>query len=142
MNTDQTLTDIPQWQPWFTADQIAQIMRDELQSGSRPTQVIRFMMDGINRLPDAHKTGKLAEALVEPSSTGDERWDTLLAAAIRYRLRTMGVLAPVWTLKPPLPKLWWPAPISKRYAAFDLATTPAELRRVGIFINENSFTTC
>ena len=128
----------PDYRWWPTADEIAADIREELQTGSAPS-AMRALMDGINYLPDAATNGGLAEALLEPNGTGDERWDTLLAAAIRYRLRTIGEKAPAWTVKQPLAELWWPFSPSLRRQERDYVGAPAELRRVGIFVAESGF---
>jgi len=125
---------------WPTATEIADSVRAEVRGGT-PSSAMRLLMDGINYLPDAAAHDDLAGTLAEPPSTGDVRWDTLLAAAIRYRLRIIGVPAPAWTYKPPLAKLWWPVQATRAKAYNDFATTPAELRRVGIFVSERSFAT-
>jgi hypothetical protein len=128
----------PLW--WPTASQIAAEIRHELKDGT-PMGAVRFLVDGVNKFPDAAAHDDLRRTLKEPDTIGDIRWDTLLAAAIRYRLRQMGEPAPRWTLKPPLKKMWWPLARDPLRAinAFNLA--PVELRRVGIFLMESEFGT-
>ena len=125
---------------WPTAGEIADSVRAEVHGGT-PSSAMRLLMDGINYLPNVAEHDDLDHALAEPPSTGDVRWDTLLAAAIRYRLRTIGATAPAWTYKPPLAKFWWPVKATRAKAYNDFATAPAELRRVGIFVSERSFAT-
>lgn len=123
---------------WSTVPEIAADVRDALASGD-DIHAIRMLMDGINALPAAQQAGLLDDALSEPDTTGDERWDALLAGALRYRLHQMGERAPHWTYKQPLTTSWWPFAYSPSEAYNDLAHTPAELLRLGIFLDEREF---
>ncbi|HMR49057.1 MAG TPA: hypothetical protein PKE40_07525 [Arachnia sp.] len=123
---------------WATVPEIAEDVRAAL-AAEDDIHAIRMLMDGINALPAARQAGLLDEALGEPSTTGDERWDALLAGALRYRLHQMGAGAPPWTYKPPLPTSWWPFAYSPSDAYNDMAHTPAELMRLGIFLDEREF---
>ena len=103
-------------------------------------RALRMLIDGVNYLPDAHAAGRLDEALTEPDGTGDPRWDALLAGAIRYRLHQSGLSAPGWTCKKPLDRFWWPTAAWDVQAYNDMAHSPAELSRIGIFLDERAFT--
>jgi len=102
------------------------------------THALRLLMDGINAFyrmsPDA-----VDEALDEPQTVGDHRWDLLIAASVRYRLHQMGRKAPRWTYKEPLDKFWFPFCYSPSDAYVALAHSPAELVRLGIFLDELNF---
>ncbi|MCL2091366.1 MAG: hypothetical protein FWH11_09135 [Micrococcales bacterium] len=124
---------------WPTTAEIAADVRANL-AASDTSHALRMLMDGVNYLPDADSAGRLDEALVEPETTGDVRWDALLAGAVRYRLHQMGRTAPSWTRgKKPLDRFWWPLAFSASDAYNDMAHTPAELRRLGIFVDEREF---
>lgn len=74
----------------------------------------------------------------------DSRWWRTIAetaAAIRYRLHSMDVVPPRWTVKEPLDKFWWPVHINLSREYNDWAHSPAELLCVGIFLDERDFTT-
>ncbi len=124
---------------WPTIPEIADDVRANLAAGDE-SHAVRMLMDGINRLPDAQAAGLLDEALVQPESVGDLRWDALLYGAIRYRLHQMGLPAPSWTYLAPLDRFWWPFAYSPEKAYNDMAHTPAELMRLGIFIDDREFT--
>ena len=124
---------------WPTLPEIADDVRQALRVGD-DAHAVRMLMDGINRLPDALAAGRLAEALVRPESVGDRRWDALLYGAIRYRLHQMGLAPPEWTFLEPLDKFWWPFAYSPEKAYNDMAHTPAELMRLGIFVDDREFT--
>lgn len=124
---------------WPTMSEVALNVRDQLEAGHED-QAFRLLMDGINRLPDAAAHDQLAETITQPPTIGNEKWDTLLAASVRYRLHSMGHRPPAWTFKQPLSVFWWPTRISPSQQYNDMAHTPAEFRRVGIFIDEKEFT--
>lgn len=124
---------------WPTAAEIAEAVRGELARADED-MALRLLLDGVNRLPDAAGAGALDETLAEPGTTGSERWDTLLAASIRYRLHSLGLTPPRWTLKRPLDTFWWPAAHSASKEYNDMAHSPAELVRVGIFMDERGYT--
>ncbi|MPV50153.1 hypothetical protein GCG21_09070 [Pseudactinotalea sp. HY160] len=124
---------------WPTPAEIADDVRTNLAAGDE-SHALRMLMDGVNRLPQARHAGRLAETLAEqPESIGGERWDALLSGAIRYRLHQMGERAPDWTYREPLSQFWWPVSYSASQAYNDMAHTPAELLRLGIFIDEREF---
>lgn len=120
---------------WPTVAEIAGHIRERLEEDDR-TGAMRLLADGINCLPDAAAQHRLDDALQAPPSTGNQRWDTMLAAAVRYRLHQLGERPPAWTYKPPLDAFWWPTRLSPSQQYNDMAHTPAEFRRVGIFIDE------
>lgn len=123
---------------WFTADEIAAAVRQSLEAGD-DAHAIRLMSDGINSLRGPISEGRLGEALAEPQSTGNDHWDLLFAAAIRYHLHRLGMKAPRWTYKQPLDKFWFPFAHDIQKSYNDMAHTPAEFRRLGIFIDEREF---
>lgn len=124
---------------WCTIAETAVAIGEELDQGDED-MALRRLLDGVNQLPGAAAGGELTEALAEPPSTGFIRWDTLLAAAVRYRLHSMGEAAPRWSYKAPLDVFWWPVRVNASKEYNDLAHSPAELLRVGIFMDERAFT--
>ncbi|MDR1710971.1 MAG: hypothetical protein LBR58_03800 [Propionibacteriaceae bacterium] len=124
-----------------TVEQIAAEVRQCLDAGDQ-TAAMRVLADGVNRLHWAVDAGQLDDAIgQEPPSTGDIRWDTLLAASVRYRLHAIGVDPPAWTLKPPLPKFFAPFAWTKEKFYLDWAGAPAEFLRVGILMHERELST-
>ncbi len=63
----------------------------------------------VDQLPTIAALDRLGPVLGAPGSTGDERWDALLAGSVRPHLRLLGLPAPAWTLRGPLDAWWWPA---------------------------------
>lgn len=123
---------------WPSIDEIAASITAELKTNDLDS-ALRVLLDGVNRLETAYANDDLEATLAAPRSTGSTHWDTLLAASVRYRLHRLGVKPPRWTWKDPLPKFWWPVSINASKQYNDMAHTPAELVRVGIFMNERGF---
>ncbi|GCD19163.1 hypothetical protein CTKZ_07250 [Cellulomonas algicola] len=127
----------PRW--WRTVPEIVEDVRPELRDGNEPA-ALRMLLDGLNSLPRAAAAGRVDEMLAEPPSTGDERWDALIAGSVRYVARRAGVGAPDWTRRRPLAAWWWPTGRGAR-AAVAMQRTPVELARLGIWFDERNFTT-
>lgn len=89
---------------WYTSEQIVQATARELEDSTG--QQLRWLVEGVNFLPHAKAHNDLDRCLVEPTTSIDLKWDTCIAATIRYRLRTMNVKAPRWTYKDPLEEIW------------------------------------
>ena len=69
----------------------------------------------------------------EPASTGDQRWDVLLAALAEHLAASEGVGAPTWTDSRRLRRFWFP--FNTPAARVDAVVhSPAAFRRRGVFI--------
>lgn len=77
----------------------------------------------------------------EPGSTGDRRFDVLLAAVAARTLRELGVEVPAWAADvEPLCQPWYPAELPSLRRRAD-REAPPDLRRLGIMLTENDMTT-
>ena len=119
---------------WYTAEEIVQATARGLEESQG--EALRWMVEGINLLKDAREHSDLERALVEPETRIDVRWDTLIAASIRYRLRRMGVTPPQWTFKEPLETMWFISGVLPSKVATAINLAPPELARVGIYLPE------
>jgi len=124
---------------WLTAAELADEIRAHLATGDT-TWALRLLCDTVNQIPLVAALDRLDEMLVAPPSTGDERWDALLAGSVRYRLRLVDRTAPWWTHRDPLPSWWWPSARGAR-AVHAMTSTPPELSRLGIWFDARNFTT-
>lgn len=72
----------------------------------------------------------------EPGSTGDERWDVLLAAVADHLASSDGTFEPSWAEHRSLRQWWFPddTPFARADA---LVRAPAAFRRRGVFIAEH-----
>lgn len=121
----------------------AEIRRSLLDRGADDAfrQVIQFVDDAEGADPTA-----VRRALrVEPESTGDKRWDALLAGIAEYVSRRAGVPVPGWASSPGrfLRRFWFvieditgrPSP---GLAALAFVSSPPELSNRGVFIDRTS----
>jgi hypothetical protein len=80
--------------------------------------------------PAETRYGLLVE---EPSGTGDERWDVLLAALAEHLAARDGRGAPAWSESRRLQRFWFP--FNTPAARVDAVVhTPAAFRRRGVFV--------
>lgn len=101
---------------------------------------LRLLCDTVNQMPLVAALDALEEMLAAPGTTGDDRWDALLAGAVRYRMRLLDRAAPSWTMRDPLPAWWWPSGRGAR-AVMAMQATPPELARLGVWFDARNFTT-
>jgi hypothetical protein len=75
----------------------------------------------------------------EPPSTGDRRWDALLAGVVEQCCFDHRVALPAWTLHPDrfLDQWWFVTPYRSLHASAFVAT-PAALANRGVFIHGSS----
>ncbi len=70
----------------------------------------------------------------EPPSTGDERWDALLAAMAEHLAAQLDLAPPEWSRSRVLPTAWFPSSLpSKRMEA--LVWAPAAFRKHGVYLS-------
>lgn len=103
---------------------------------------IRYVAQTISDLR-ATRPDRLDEFLVEPETTGERKFDTLLATAIGWECSRQGLTPPAWTATPPLTSDWvvWPyGPLSARWAERIRARTPSAFAAKRIFVAENDLT--
>ncbi|WP_153415349.1 hypothetical protein [Nocardia macrotermitis] len=109
--------------------------------GEALRQVIQFL-DEVEHM-DSTRVRETVHG--EPGSTGDRRWDALLAGIAEYVSRRAGLLVPGWTAAPSrfLDRFWFviedilgrPAP---GLAAAAFVSSPAELAGRGVFLDRSS----
>lgn len=78
---------------------------------------------------------EFTSAFAAPPSTGDHRWDTLIAAAVAREAVRSGRDALEWTHTPPLDEPWFPDP-NPILADRQVAATPPERAECNIFFDK------
>ncbi len=80
-----------------------------------------------------------AELAVEPPTTGDRRWDALLAGVVEWLAHRHAVRTPAWTVLPErfLDEWWFVTPFRSLQPSA-LVDTPAELANRGVFLHGDS----
>lgn len=103
-------------QGWPTAD-LLRVVR-ELRSNSR------------HLTADADRVAFFAE----PSTTGDQRWDAMLAGNAEDLALTMGVHPPVWSRGHALPEFWFVGSMPE-LQAYAFAYTPFPMQVRGVMVD-------
>ncbi len=80
---------------------------------------------------------RLVEA--QPPSTGDQRWDAMLAGVVEHLCFHHGLTLPAWTMNPDrfLDKWWFVTPYPSLHASAFVETPPALANR-GVFVHASS----
>ncbi|NUP73316.1 MAG: helix-turn-helix domain-containing protein [Sinomonas sp.] len=119
--------------PQSVFDDAAEAVRDELSNGDIDF-ALRLALDAFKRLEGMKPT-----VLKRPRTTGDERWDALLAAGARIALRGSKA-KPRWGSR--LAQPWFPAEgmrkVSDAYRQLTVRRTPKEFADFNIFLNDKS----
>ncbi|GAC1542842.1 MAG: hypothetical protein NVS3B12_31140 [Acidimicrobiales bacterium] len=92
----------------FTAKSAAEAIRRELDAGDEDF-AFRMLVTAINDLRKAIASGmsdRVDAFLVEPATTGSERWDALLGGQVGRELRRAGYRLPQWAIPESLSQ-WW-----------------------------------
>lgn len=127
---------LPDGRTWMTAADAADAIREEL-GRSDTGFALRLLGRALQEFEQLTDPADREAFLAEPPSTGDHRWDTLLAAATGRACRTAGVQAPDWTRTPPLPSWWFPV-YDPVLTARTMQRTPVDLSTMGIWLDERA----
>lgn len=123
-----------------TAARLADRIRDRLSKAEPATttfrEVIQFL-DDVNELSNEEVAAAVRQ---EPLSTGDRRWDALVAAAVDWAVSTVGITAPHWTRssRRKLPAPGWVLTPHRRLHALVRDATPIEFSRHGVYVDRAS----
>lgn len=75
----------------------------------------------------------------DPGSTGDHRWDALVAGLVERAAHRAGLRTPVWTAAPErFLETWWFVSPHRSLHASALVHAPAELANRGVFVHADS----
>lgn len=123
----------PAESPQAVLEKGAEGVRTEIARGDAD-MALRLALDTTRRLSRMSPA-----ALKKPRSTGDRRWDALIAAGARIALRQSGA-RPRWGVR--LTEAWFPAaesrPLGERYRELTIRRTPQEMSDLNIFLNDKS----
>ncbi|MEA1903708.1 MAG: hypothetical protein U9N56_09305 [Actinomycetota bacterium] len=122
---------------WLTASDIAQAISVELEQGDE-VFALRILAKALSESRSLIDPADIVRFLQEPPSTGDRRWDVLLATAIARECRLRGVGAPKWTNVEGVEPWWFPALVDKTLIPLIIQRTPLELSSKGIWLDEKA----
>ncbi len=121
---------------WLTARELAEALRTEIARGDTAF-ALRLTGRALADLRRLKRADEIAAFLAPPPSTGDRRWDTLVAAAVGRECRLLGIDAPAWTHVPPLATWWFPV-FDPVLAARTFQHTPVDFAARGIWLDERA----
>lgn len=124
----------------FNARTVAQTIRDELERGDSGF-ALRMLVVAVRDLRKVIAAGHPETFLIEPEPTGSVGWDTLLAAQTGRELRLVDLERPAWTRPEALPTWWFVNLPSAILVPRIMQRTSVDLSRLGIWLDDKSFTT-
>jgi len=125
---------------WMTARDAAEAIKAELGQGDEDF-ALRTLIGAINDFRGLRNPAQIQDFLRRPRPTGDQRWDTLLAASVAQACRRKGITSPKWTYRTPLKSWWFPSNGGGLLAARTMSRTPIDFSRLGIWLDASAFQT-
>ncbi len=125
----------------LTARSAAATIARELADHDEGT-ALRITIQALDHFRHARTREEILDFLRQPETTGDDRWDTLLATAVAWDAKRRKIRPPSWTQKPALQEEWLPgAPDrpTKRYLEMIRLSSAPEFRDKGILMRERDF---
>lgn len=117
------------------ARDLAEAVRGDLGRGANLSDLLRLVRQYIMNFD--HGADFEAATSVPPSSTGDARWDALIAGVTEDIAFRLGEPVPAWTAVDPLDEWWFVTPVAKLEPTSFVESPPALARR-GVFIRRAS----
>jgi hypothetical protein len=122
---------------WHTIAETADVIRGE----NDEVFAVRLLARALSDARVLTDPVDVIRFLQKPASTGDQRWDVLLASAVSRECRLRGIDAPAWTNVEGLEPWWFPALLDETLIPLTVQMTPPELARKGIWLDERALTT-
>ena len=119
---------------------LATTIREDLAAGEEQN-AIRLLFGFADDFRGSSRPGRSALVAAEPPSTGDPRFDAVLAATGEFFAAEGGIAVPGWVDGPDrFVEPWWFVASRPALHAYTLAHTPAAFARHGVFIAREVFT--
>ena len=120
----------------LTTVEASRLIREELHQGDVEF-ALRLLARAVSDIRTLTDPTERAAAMTSPPSTGDFRWDTLIAATFKREAKMSGAPPPEWTDAPALGDPWFPDP-DPLLADRHVAATPTELAERNIFFDRRN----
>ncbi|MDA8101846.1 MAG: helix-turn-helix transcriptional regulator [Nitrospiraceae bacterium] len=113
-------------------------IRAGIREGWPVEDLFRIVIECLNNAASLETEADRAIFFARPSTTGDPRWDSLLAGVVENQFRGAGQEPPAWTAEvAALDAVWYVAGIPGMYDRA-LESTPPELKARGIVLDGRS----
>jgi transcriptional regulator with XRE-family HTH domain len=117
-----------------TVPAAAAAVRSGLRDGWSTPDLLRIVRECLSNSKWATSQADQDAFFSGPSTTGDRRWDALLAGAVEDLFVRSGRLAPAWTRGHGLGRFWFVSG-NRAFEAYSLAHSPPSLKVRGVMID-------
>jgi transcriptional regulator with XRE-family HTH domain len=118
----------------LTVPAAAAALRAGLRAGWPTSDLLRIVRELLSNWRSLTDAADRAAFLVEPTTTGDPRWDALLAAAVENLALTEHFAPPAWTAGHALDTFWFVGE-SPGLQAYAFARTPISMQVRGVMVD-------
>ncbi len=121
----------------LTIPALAAAIRAELRAGRATSSMLRLVRECSSNFAEATSPADMTAFLSAPSTTGDRRWDALVAGVAEDLALQRSVAVPTWTAGPAVDGFWY-VNDNYRFDAYALAHAAPSLRVRGVVIDRGS----
>jgi transcriptional regulator with XRE-family HTH domain len=119
--------------------ELSETIADDLQRGQE-RDALRLLFGFADDFRGSSRPGRIALLRDEPPSTGDARFDAVLAGVAELFAAEGAIPAPAWVNgRERFVEPWWFVASRPEFHAYTLANTPAVLARHGVFMAREVF---
>lgn len=115
--------------------ELVEMIRSDLETDTDTSTTLRLVRQFIMDMRDPDHFETVVDD--EPPSTGDERWDAMIAGVVEYLAFDHGRKVPAWTVREPLERWWFVTSVPELEPTAFVETPPALAHR-GVFIRRAS----
>ena len=118
----------------LTAPATAAALRQGLRLGWSTADLLRLVREMRSNAALVAAPADVAAFFAGPSTTGDQRWDAMLAASVEDLCLRRGLDPPAWTIGHALPTFWFVGS-SHSLDAYAFAHTPISMQVRGVMVD-------
>ncbi len=118
----------------LTVPGLAAALRKGLRAQWSTRDLLRLVRESRANAGWVERPEDLAVFLTQPSTTGDRRWDALIAGSTEQLTLKRGVPVPHWVAGPGLPTFWFVG-ANPYFDAYALAHSPPSLKVRGVMLD-------
>ena len=124
----------------LTVPAAAAAIRAGRRAGASTAELLRIVREMRSNAGQLTSSSDLGIFFAEPSTTGDQRWDALLAGAVEDLALAAGAAPPDWTRGHALPAFWFVGDMP-RMRAYAFAHAPLSMQVRGVMMDPTDLET-